>query len=124
MKTPVPLDELPPPLAPLLGYEFYELLPEGDRFREFLLNPDEEARWKFYARADDLAQDIVDLLDELADEVVHHEPADDDSRRSLGWPWHRVIWPRPRRMSRKAGTNSSVNCGDAVTGYCPIETYS
>ena len=69
MKTPVPLDELPPPLAPLLGYEFYELLPEGDRFREFLLNPDEEARWKFYARADDLAQDIVDLLDELADEA-------------------------------------------------------
>ena len=65
MKTPVPLVELPPPLAPLLGFEFYELLPEGDHFREFLLNPDKKARWKFYARADDLAQDIVDLLDEL-----------------------------------------------------------
>jgi hypothetical protein len=74
MKTPVPLDELPPPLAPLLGYEFYEVLPEGDRFREFLLNPDEEERWKFYARADDLAQDIADLLDELADEAVPPEP--------------------------------------------------
>lgn len=70
MKTPVPLDELPPPLAPLLGYEFYEVLPEGDHFREFLLNPNEEARWKFYARADDLAQDIADLLDELTDEAV------------------------------------------------------
>ena len=60
-----------------MGYEFYELLPEGDRFREFLLNPDEEARWKFYARADDLAQDIVDLLDELDDEAVRPEPADE-----------------------------------------------
>jgi TIR domain len=74
MKTPVPLDELPPPLAPLLGYEFYEVLPEGDHFREFLLNPNGEARWKFYARADDLAQDIADLLDELADEAVGLEP--------------------------------------------------
>jgi hypothetical protein len=68
LKTPVPRTELPDPLAPLLGYEFYEILPEGDHFREFLLNPDEEARWKFYARADDLAQDIVNLLDELAGE--------------------------------------------------------
>ena len=69
-----------------MGYEFYELLPEGDRFREFLLNPDEEARWKFYARADDLAQDIVDLLDELADEVAHHEPADDALEAHSGGP--------------------------------------
>jgi hypothetical protein len=74
LKTPVPLDELPSPLAPLLGYEFYEVLPEGDRFREFLLNPNEEARWKFYARADDLAQDIADLLDELASAAVRPEP--------------------------------------------------
>jgi hypothetical protein len=73
MKTPVPLEELPPPLASLLGYEFYEVLSEGDHFREFLLNPDEEARWKFYARADDLAQDIADLLDELTDEPVPPE---------------------------------------------------
>jgi TIR domain len=86
MKTPVPLDELPPPLAPLLGYEFYELLPEGDRFREFLLNPDEEARWKFYARADDLAQDIVDLLDELDDEAVWPEPADETVDAEPGAP--------------------------------------
>lgn len=74
LKTPVPRTELPGPLAPLLGYEFYEILPEGDHFREFLLNPDEEARWKFYARADDLAQDIVDLLDELAGESSHPDP--------------------------------------------------
>lgn len=75
LKTPVPRTDLPDPLAPLLGYEFYEILPEGDHFREFLLNPDQEARWKFYARADDLAQDIVDLLDELAGESNHPDPS-------------------------------------------------
>jgi hypothetical protein len=75
MKTPVPLDELPPSLAPLLGYEFYEVMPEGDRFREFLLNPDEEARWKFYARADDLAQDIAELFDDLGNEHASPEAA-------------------------------------------------
>jgi TIR domain len=74
MKTPVPLDELPPPLASLLGYEFYEVMPEGDRFREFLLNPEQEARLKFYERADDLAMDIADLLDGLDDETVGAEP--------------------------------------------------
>ncbi len=65
LKTPVPLDEQPEPLAPLLGYEFYEES-DADRMREFLMNPDPEARWKFYARVDDVAQDIADLLDDMA----------------------------------------------------------
>jgi hypothetical protein len=84
MKTPVPLEELPAPLAPLLGYEFYEVLPEGDRFREFLLNPNEEARWKFYARADDLAQDIADLLEDLADEEANSEESDEAAQTEPG----------------------------------------
>jgi hypothetical protein len=65
LKTPVPREELPPILEPLLGYEFYEALPESDHFREFLMNPNEEDRWKFYARVDDLAQDVAKLLGEL-----------------------------------------------------------
>ncbi len=65
LKTPVPLDQLPDPLVPLLGYEFYEYLADENHVREFLLNPDPEQRWKFYARVDDLAQDIARLLEEM-----------------------------------------------------------
>ena len=66
LKTPVPLDEQPAPLRSLLGYEFYEESPTDHRVREYLLNPSPEERWKFYARVDDLAQDIARLLEDLA----------------------------------------------------------
>lgn len=69
LKTPVPVDEQPEPLRSLLGYEFYEESPVDHRVREYLLNPAPEERWKFYARVDDLAQDIAGLLDDLGDEV-------------------------------------------------------
>lgn len=65
LKTPVLLHQLPDSLVPLLGYEFYEYLPDDHHVREFLLNPDPEQRWKFYARVDDLAQDIASLLEEM-----------------------------------------------------------
>ncbi len=65
LKTPVSAEQLPAPLIPLLGYQFYEELP-GDHVREYLLNPDPEERWKFYARLDDLAQDIAGLLGAMA----------------------------------------------------------
>ena len=73
LKTPVPLDDLPEPLATLLGYEFYEESPVDHRVREYLLNPDPEERWKFYARVDDLAQDIARLLDDLDDDARQAE---------------------------------------------------
>lgn len=65
LKTPVALTDLPAPLQPVLGYEFYEEDPGDSRLREYLLNPDPEQRWKFYARVDDLAQDIAQLLAEV-----------------------------------------------------------
>ncbi len=68
VKTPVPLNELRAPLDALLGYEFYEEIPGQRRIREFLLNPDPEQRWKFYARVDDLAQDIAALLEDLSED--------------------------------------------------------
>ncbi|MDH3725233.1 MAG: toll/interleukin-1 receptor domain-containing protein, partial [Thermoleophilia bacterium] len=70
VKTPVPLDELPDPLPSVLGYEFYEELPGESRVREYLLNPNPEERWKFYARVDDLAQDIATLLEDLAEDAT------------------------------------------------------
>ena len=66
MKTPVPLNEQPQLLQSVLGYEFYEESLVDHRVREYLLNPDPEERWKFYARVDDLAQDIAGLLEDLA----------------------------------------------------------
>jgi len=66
LKTPVPTEDLPDPLRPLLGYEFFEESPVDHRVREYLLNPAPDERWKFYARVDDLAQDIALLLEELA----------------------------------------------------------
>lgn len=75
LKTPVQLDEQPEPLRSLLGYEFYEESPTDHRVREYLLNPAPEERWKFYARVDDLAQDIARLLEELAhDGRLHRTP--------------------------------------------------
>jgi hypothetical protein len=78
LKTPVDLNDLPEPLTTLLGYEFYEESPVDHRIREYLLNPNPEERWKFYARVDDLAQDIARLLDELVD----------DARRAAAQPPH------------------------------------
>jgi TIR domain/Domain of unknown function (DUF4062) len=83
LKTPVPREELPPILEPLLGYEFYEFLPEGDRFREYLMNPTEEDRWKFYIRLEDLAQDIAKLLRELEGTAKVAEPGGDVAGKTV-----------------------------------------
>jgi hypothetical protein len=110
LKTPVPLDEQPEPLRSLLGYEFYEESPADHRVREYLLNPAPEERWKFYARVDDLAQDIARLLEDLGDDtrrrVVPRTPARivylaettsdaaphrDNLRRELERRCHRVL---------------------------------
>lgn len=102
LKTPVAPENLPDPLAPLLGYEFFEELPQEGRVREYLLNPNPAERWKFYARVDDLAQDIAQLLSETraSDETATGQTAylaqvtsdlaahRDDLRRELsrrGW---------------------------------------
>lgn len=110
LKTPVPQEELPESLVPLLGYEFYEYLTDEQHVREFLLNPDPEQRWKFYAKVDDLAQDITCLLREMvglgarpsaapaggytvyvaevASDMAHHR---DSLRRELECRGHEVL---------------------------------
>ena len=114
LKTPVPVEELPEPLRSLLGYEFFEESPVDHRVREYLLNPAPEERWKFYARVDDLAQDIARLLEELAHDarllgaprwsgrtIYLAEPTSDmvadrdNIRRELERRGHRVL---PRTM--------------------------
>ena len=61
VKTPVPLDDLPQAFDAVLGYEFYEETERVGHFSEYLFS-DESQHYKFYQKADDLAQDIAKLL--------------------------------------------------------------
>jgi hypothetical protein len=67
VKTPVERARLPPPVEPLLGYEFYRLQPGSGRPLEFnrVYGPDAER--DFWVRLNDLAYDLADLLKRLAD---------------------------------------------------------
>ncbi|MCP4656252.1 MAG: TIR domain-containing protein [bacterium] len=75
VKTPIPLAGQSPVLQQLLGYEFYLLDPETGRPTE--LNPDEpEIRRHYWAKLDDLAHDICQML-ELLHADVDAASADD-----------------------------------------------
>lgn len=65
LKTPVPLDALPPELRSLLGYEFFKIDPDTGRVRELdeVFGPD--AQRDFWIRLDDLAHDVCCLLETL-----------------------------------------------------------
>lgn len=67
LKTPVPLDSLPPELRVVLGYEFFKVDPESGRVRELdeAFGPD--AQKEFWYKLDDLAQDICCLLEGMRD---------------------------------------------------------
>jgi hypothetical protein len=66
LKTPVPLDKTPPELKMLLGYEFFRIDQETGKVRELdeVFGP--EAQREFWIKLDDLAHDIVKLL-----EMIH-----------------------------------------------------
>lgn len=65
LKTPVPPDRTPPELRALIGYEFFKVDPETGKIRELdeVFGP--EAHRDFWLKLDDLAHDIVDLLEAL-----------------------------------------------------------
>jgi len=65
LKTPVPLDKTPPELRGLIGYDFYRIDAETGKVRELdeVFGPD--AQREFWIKLDDLAHDIVDLLEAL-----------------------------------------------------------
>jgi hypothetical protein len=68
IKTPVPLDRIPPELQGLLGYEFFKVDPETGKVRELdeVFGP--EAHRDFWLKLDDLAHDLCALLEELESE--------------------------------------------------------
>lgn len=65
VKTPVEQARMPPPVQPLLGYEFYRLQTGSGRPLEFnrVYGPDAER--DFWVRLNDLAYDLADLLKRL-----------------------------------------------------------
>jgi hypothetical protein len=62
VKTPVPLDQHPAELQELLGYEFYTVERETGRPRELNHLADPDMQRQYWARLDDLAHDISELL--------------------------------------------------------------
>ncbi len=77
--TELPIERHPQPVRPLLGYEFYKVDPETRRVRELDVSIDPTTKPDYWARLDDLAHDIRDLL-ESADEAR----IDDDGDTGTG----------------------------------------
>ncbi len=62
IKTPVPRETHPEPLQKLLGYEFFDIEPSTNRHREYSQDKREDSSLKYWAKLDDLAQDICNVL--------------------------------------------------------------
>jgi hypothetical protein len=67
-KTYVPLEEHPPELREMLGYEFYAVDKESGRFREYdnEIGPKGEKDKRYWEKFEDLAQDISLLLKRMS----------------------------------------------------------
>jgi hypothetical protein len=89
LKTPVPIDRTPAELKMILGYEFFKIEPDTGKVRELdeVFGP--EAQREFWTRLDDLAHDIVALLqaiDSGADVVTLPSSAPDPSQTKMAAP--------------------------------------
>ena len=69
MKQPVSIEKIPPELRAILGYEFFKTDPETGKTRELdeVFGPD--AQRDFWIRLDDLAHDLVALLESLEEDA-------------------------------------------------------
>ncbi len=72
VKTPVPLEKHPGVVRDLLGYEFFKLDPDTGRPEELDPGFGPEQMREYWAKVNDLAHDVVQLLETL-------EPRDPDS---------------------------------------------
>lgn len=86
LKTPVPVDKTPPHLRALIGYEFFRIDPETGKIRELdeVFGPD--AQRDFWLRLDDLAHDIVGLLEALESPDQSPAPAEAPAPEPAGDP--------------------------------------
>lgn len=65
VKTPIPLEDHPKELQEVLGYDFYTIERDTGRPRELTPGAPPEIDRQYWARLDDLAHDIADLLRSL-----------------------------------------------------------
>lgn len=70
LKTPVAHERTPPELRALIGYEFFKIDPETGKVRELdeVFGP--EAQRDFWLKLDDLAHDVVHLLEAMEPTVA------------------------------------------------------
>jgi hypothetical protein len=111
LKTPVPLEEHPPELQSLLGYEFFKIDEETGRTQEFCEIFGPEAQREFWIKVNDVAHDLCELLKQLENEEVLPETgkpaiylaettrdqveARDTIQRNLKQHSHAVMPPQP-----------------------------
>jgi len=81
MKTPVEVDEQPPPMNRVLGYDFYRIEPEHQRLRELRLRSVDD-RERFLGVLEDLAQEIKEALVVLESSGLARDAARNGSRRT------------------------------------------
>lgn len=81
VKTPIPLDQHPRELKDVLGYDFFFVEPETGRSRELSQLADPEAQRRYWARLDDLAHDIAELL-----RILHARAAEPGNGAAAGDP--------------------------------------
>ena len=65
VKTPVPLDQQSGEFQDVLGYEFYTVDPDSGRARELSQTGDPESQRLYWAKLDDLAHDMAELLEAI-----------------------------------------------------------
>ncbi|MCK4762809.1 MAG: TIR domain-containing protein, partial [Candidatus Aminicenantes bacterium] len=65
IKTAVPYDEHPGEIADTLGYEFYIVDPDSGRVKELNDKCPGDLEQMYWAKLDDIAHDICDLLDKI-----------------------------------------------------------
>jgi hypothetical protein len=68
VKTPVPLEHQIPEFQDVLGYEFYAVDPDSGRARELSQTGDPESQRLYWAKLDDLAHDMAELLESVDQE--------------------------------------------------------
>ena len=70
LKAPIPLEQQPPALRDVLGYEFFNIDPGTGRVTELGRAFGAEGDQRYWIKLDDLAHDIADMLKTLAGESV------------------------------------------------------
>ncbi|MEN2281650.1 toll/interleukin-1 receptor domain-containing protein [Algoriphagus sp. SE2] len=79
IKTPIDLEAQTPFLQGLLGYEFFKIDPFSGKPIEFNKVFGKEAQLAYWAKLDDLAHDIVALLDKIKNNELTNNLKTDDS---------------------------------------------